>query len=206
MARLTPAFFQKILRIEGGYQNMPDDNGNYTPCGTLAGTKYGVSAVAYSTWVGRCATEQEMRNLTEQTAFNFYAWYFDLYNNFQIENQQLFELSANNTMGSPTAAAKVEQRVLNRLGAYNLTVDGARGPRTIAALNTEARRDMPRLYDAIRSEWIEYLRSLDSRFFSGWMVRMESFPPLGSSGSLQAGGIWIGVVLILVFLAKKRSA
>lgn len=204
MARLTPAFFEKILRIEGGYQNMPDDSGNYTPCGTLAGTKFGVSAVAYSTWVGRCATEQEMRNLTEQTAFNFYSWYFDRYNNFQIENQQLAELSMNNTMGSPTAAAKVEQRVLNRLG-YGLTVDGVRGPRTLAALNEEARRNLPRLYNAIREEWIEYLRSLNSRFFAGWMVRMESFPPIGGSATSMAGVGWIVGAVILLAIFKPKS-
>lgn len=206
MARLTPEFFQKILRIEGGYQNMPDDNGNYTPCGTLAGTKYGVSAVAYSTWVGRCATESEMRNLTESTAFDFYAWYFDRYNNFQIQDQMLFELSANNTMGSPTAAAKVEQRVLNRLGSYNLAVDGARGPLTIAALNEEARRNLPRLYDAIRAEWIEYLRSLNSRFFAGWMVRMDQFPPMSGDGAIMAGAGWLVGLLILAAITKRAYA
>jgi len=125
MAQLTNAFFQTILAIEGGFQNFPTDNGNYCG-GELIGTKYGMSAVAVGSWLGRCPTAQEMKDLTTQDAFNFYAWYFDKYGLFQIQNQQLFELLANNTMGSPANAVKVEQRVLNQFG-YNVAVDGQRG-------------------------------------------------------------------------------
>lgn len=36
-----------VLRMEGGFQNNPNDKGNYRPDGTLVGTKYGISARSY---------------------------------------------------------------------------------------------------------------------------------------------------------------
>lgn len=63
--------------MEGGYQAFPDDVWNYA-CGGLVGTNMGVSAVSYSEWVGRCPTADEMKSLTQATAFDFFAWYLSL--------------------------------------------------------------------------------------------------------------------------------
>lgn len=198
MAQLTPSFFQTILKIEGGFQAMPDDNGNYC-AGQLIGTKYGVSAVAFSTWVGRCPSVSEMKALTTDTAFQFYAWYFDYYNLYPIESQKLFELCANNTMGSPANAARVEQRALNQMG-YSVAVDGIRGPGTIAALNSAWRQNPAGIYNGIRAGWIDYLKSLNKpQFLPGWLKRMESFPPLGMAG-IGAGATFI----IALFLLLKK--
>jgi len=200
MAQLTPQFFGKILRIEGGYQANPDDNGNYA-CGQLVGTKYGVSAVAYQTWTGHCPTADEMKAITKDVAFQFYAWYFDYYNLYPIESQQLFELCANNTMGSPTNAARVEQRVLNQFG-YSVAVDGVRGPGTISALNAAWRANPTAIYNGIRAGWIDYLKSLNKpQFLPGWLKRMDSFPPLGMAG---AGiGIALAITALFFFISKS---
>lgn len=202
MAQLTPAFFQTILKIEGGYQAMPDDNGNYCN-GQLIGTKYGVSAVAFGTWAGRCPTVTEMQSLATDTAYQFYSWYFNYWNLYHIENQKFFELLANNTMGSPTGAAKAEQRALNRLG-YNVAVDGVRGPGTIAALNAAWRNNPTGIYNAVREEWIKYLNSINKpQFLTGWMKRLDTyFPPLGAVGA----GIGLAVLVlgaILIFKSKR---
>lgn len=201
MAQLTPAFFQTILKIEGGYQNRADDNGNYA-CGQLVGTKYGVSAVAYQTWVGHCPTVGEIRDMSKDTAYNFYAWYFDRYNLYPIQSQQFFELLANNTMGSPANAAKVEQRALNKLG-YNITVDGVRGPATIAALNDAWKKNPAQIYNLIRQDWIEYLKSINKpQFLQGWLYRLENhFPPIGTAG-IGVGALVIGLVLFLFSIKK----
>ncbi len=202
MAQLTPAFFQKILAIEGGYQNRADDNGNYA-CGALIGTKYGVSAVAYQTWVGHCPSVDEIKNMTTATAFDFYAWYFDRYNLYPIENQQFFELLANNTMGSPANAAKVEQRALNKLG-YNVTVDGDRGAQTIAALNNAWRKNPAQVYNLIRTDWIAYLQGLNKpQFLDGWMKRLNiHFPPLGAAATGAGALLVLGIIIIIV---SKRA-
>lgn len=199
MAQLTPSFFQLILRIEGGYQDLPTDSGNYCG-GQLVGTKYGMSAVAMGEWLGRCPTVQEMKEFTQETAYNFYSWYFNRYRLFQVESQELFELLANNTMGSPAAAAKVEQRVLNAMG-YQLAVDGVRGPATVAALNDAWRKRPTELYNNIRGAWIDYLRSLNRpEFLPGWLKRMESFPPIGNQVRLGAPVI---IALLTLFLLRK---
>ena len=201
MAQLTPAFFQTILKIEGGYQAMPDDNGNYCD-GNLVGTKYGVSAAALGTWWGRCPTVAEMKALTTDTAYQFYSWYFDKYNLYPIENQKFFELLANNTMGSPVNAARVEQRVLNKMG-YPVAVDGIRGATTIAALNAAWRSNPTAIYNGIRSEWIAYLQSLKKpQFLPGWLKRMENFPPLGAAAG---AGIAISVLVAILFWKYGKS-
>lgn len=204
MAQLTSAFFQKILAIEGGYQNRADDTGNYA-CGQLIGTKYGVSAGAYQTWTGHCPTVAEIRDMETATAFNFYAWYFNLYNLYPIQAQQFFELLANNTMGSPANAAKVEQRALNKLG-YSLAVDGVRGPATIAALNDAWQKNPAQIYNLIRQDWIEYLQSLNKpQFIQGWLYRLENyFPPIGAAAGIGMGAVVIG--LILLYLTKNKRA
>lgn len=201
MAELTQDFFKKILRIEGGYQSRQDDTGNWA-CGQLVGTKYGVSAVAFSIWVGRCPTVDEIKNLTKDVAFHFYAWYFDHYNLYPIENQTFFELLANNTMGSPANAARVEQKALNRLG-YNIAVDGVRGAQTIAALN-DAWRKNPIIYNIVRDEWIAYLQSLNKpQFIKGWLDRMDKhFPPLGGA-AIGIGAM--ALILLAIFLLRKNE-
>lgn len=194
MAQLTPAFFQTILKIEGGYQDRADDNGNYA-CGQLIGTKYGVSAVAYHTWVGHCPTVGEIRDMTTGTAYNFYAWYFDRYNLYPIQNQQFFELLANNTMGSPANAAKVEQRALNKLG-YSVSVDGIRGSETVAALNDAWQKNPTQIYNLVRQDWVAYLKNLNKpQFLPGWLYRLDNyFPPISATGA-GIGAVVIGLVL-----------
>lgn len=202
MAQLTSQFFGTILKMEGGYQNRPDDSGNYA-CGQLIGTNMGVSAVALRWWWNRCPSVEEMRTLTQSQAFNFYAWYFDRYNLYQIESQQLAELCMNNTMGSPAGAAKSEQRALNSLG-YNVSVDGVRGAQTIAALNQAWRKNPAGIYNAIRAEWVEYLNSINKpQFLTGWMTRLNRFFPPISAGDATVGIGLAAAILLAIYVANK---
>lgn len=205
MAQLTAQFFGKILSIEGGYQANPNDTGNYC-AGVLIGTKYGMSAVAIGEWWGRCPTVAEVQGITTETAFDFYAWYFDRYRLFEVENQQLFELLANNTMGSPANAAKIEQRALNKYG-YQVAVDGMRGPQTIQAINDAWKRYGARFYNTVREDWVQYLKSLNKpEFLPGWLARMNRyFPPIGTSGSIL-GLALLGLFLFLKFAKNANSS
>ena len=201
MSQLTPAFFQTILKMEGGYQNMPDDSGNYNSAGELVGTNMGVSAVALSTWLGRPVTISEMKALSQKQAFDFYAWYFDLYRLFQIENQQFAELLMNNTMGSPSGAAKSEQRALNRMG-YGVAVDGARGSHTVQALNSAWKKNPQGIYNTVREEWVNYLKSINKpQFIDGWLYRMNRFfPPMGI---VDGKKIDLALIAVALFVGYK---
>jgi lysozyme family protein len=203
MAKLTQAFFATILNMEGGYQAFSNDIGNYA-CGNLIGTNMGVSAVAFSEWIGRCPTVAEMVNLDQQTTFNFYSWYFDRYNLYPIQNQKLFELCANNTMGAPSQAIRAEQRALNNLGA-GLAIDGQRGPQTIAALNNAAKKNLSATYNAIRAEWVAYLNGINSEYRAGWIARMDRhFPPMGTTNKAGFGGAGL-IILLLVGLSIAKK-
>ena len=201
MAQLTTPFFQTILKIEGGYQNRADDSGNYA-CGNQVGTKYGISAGAFQTWTGRCPTVADMQAITTGQTFNFYAWYFDRYNLFKIENQKFFELLANNTMGSPAGAAKAEQKALNSLG-FQVAVDGIRGPQTIAALNAAWKKNPASIYNAVRAEWVQYLNSINKpQFLQGWLNRLNKyFPPMAAAAGLGLAAV---IVIGIVTLSNSR--
>ncbi len=166
--------------MEGGFQEFPDDKGNIVN-GKVIGTNRGVSATAYYQWTGKVPTKDDMKNMTESTAFNFYAWYFHFYKLYQIESQVLFELCANNTMGAPSKAAKAAQQALRSLG-YDVAVDGSIGPQTISAMNQSVRqKGLNVTYNAIRNEWINYLNTLTSRWRQQLIDRVNRhFPAMGA--------------------------
>ena len=205
MSQLTHEFFKTILKMEGGYQNRTDDTGNWNPCGELAGTNMGVSAVALSEWVGRCVTESEMRTLDQATAFNFYAWYFDKYRLFEIQDQKFAELLMNNAMGSPGGATRSAQRALNALG-FNIQVDGSMGQQTINALNDAWRKNPAGIYNMVRDQWLLYLKSINKpQFLDGWIYRLDKyFPALGVSGWHSPAALAeTGMLLLFAFIGYK---
>jgi len=180
MAQLTDEFFKKILAMEGGYQDNPHDRGNYS-CGKLVGTNMGVSAVALSTWLRRCVTVDDVKNLSVTDAKNFYSWYFDFYGLFDIADQRTFEIIANSTMGSPVALERIVNR---RYDTKDFLLDGRLSKSVIDGINSD---NQEQLYNDIRSEWIEYLKNLNKpEFLEGWLKRMDKYyPPLGGAGGFK---------------------
>jgi lysozyme family protein len=91
--------YDLILKIEGGYQINSLDNGNYA-CGQLVGTNYGISAIAYQDWIGRCPTVADMQNITPLIARQIYkAKYWDKIRGDDFTNQNtanmLFDMQVN---------------------------------------------------------------------------------------------------------------
>lgn len=210
MAVLTQAFFKTILAMEGGYQNDPDDVGNYA-CGRQVGTNMGIAAPSYQTFTGRCPSVADMKAINQAFAWDFYQWYWKIYNIHLIENQKLAELVMNNTMGSPRSAAKAEQRALRALGYTHVmvggvrkevTVDGDRGPITLAALNLAARHNLPRIYNAVRAAWVAHLVSLNSKFLDGWMIRVNRHFPVMKAATV--GVLGLAVVAGVSYYAYKN--
>ena len=54
-----PACIKFTLQYEGGFQDAPNDPGNYRPDGTLVGTNFGISAASYPTLDIRDLTQPE---------------------------------------------------------------------------------------------------------------------------------------------------
>lgn len=66
----------RTSKFEGGYQCMPDDNGNWTGgkknVGRLVGTKFGISAPQLAGFLRREPTVDDMKNLSREDATMIY--------------------------------------------------------------------------------------------------------------------------------------
>ena len=117
MADFKTAFAKTIIN-EGGYSDVPEDNGNWTSgvkgVGVLIGTKYGISAPVLQQFLGHTPTVGEMKFLSIQTAQEIYRKnYWNVIRGDEIESQEisdsLFDSSVN--MGD-SRAIKLLQAVL----------------------------------------------------------------------------------------------
>ena len=116
---------------EGGYQNDPDDSGNYAN-GVRVGTKFGIAAKSYP--------KEDIRNLTIERAAFIYKndfWGASRCDEWksQIVAENYFELAVNAGQGS---AARLIQRAANRAAwpAAPIAVDGKIGPATVKRINS----------------------------------------------------------------------
>jgi lysozyme family protein len=104
--------------FEGGYQCMPDDNGNWTGgkkgVGNLIGTKYGIAAPVLKAWLKIEPTKAHMKALSHETAEAIYRRnYWKPIKGDEIENQetanQIYDMAVNAGVG---AAIRLCQRAL----------------------------------------------------------------------------------------------
>ena len=179
---------QKVLKVEGGYQKLEGDLGNYSAYDNsgnyvardqrkgrtnLAGTNYGISASMYSSLKKRAVTEQEIRELTLSEAINIYRIAF--WNRIQgdkIRDQQLAEIIFDGKVNHGSTGIVLLQRLINSMGA-NIEVDGAFGPITLSAVN---RLNPERLYNGyieVRKAFYNQLADNGfSQFLKGWLNRL----------------------------------
>lgn len=181
MSTFTQEFYARLMKWEGGYQNHSSDTGNYNSCGALVGTNKGVTSKAIETLMGvKCADAAFMQGITDDYAMQFYAKYWGFYRIDEITDQTVAELVMNCFMGLPKKAAESVQKACNQFQA-NLTVDGAMGSKTLAALNSLAAQNMPAIFNAILAEWIAYLNTTQPAFRQGLLNRTNNlFQPIVS--------------------------
>ena len=151
-----------VLAHEGGYVNDPDD-----PRGE---TKYGVSKKSYP--------HVDIASLTIEQAKDIYYedWWLPL-KCPQIHDdkvaQKYLDTCVNTGKGTGT---KILQRALQMIG-YRITVDGAIGPKTLAAVNAA---DPQALLVAMRQQQKAHYEQLIQKnpklekFRRGWMARANS--------------------------------
>lgn len=85
---------KRVAIFEGGYQCMPQDNGNWTGgkknVGKLIGTKYGISAPVLKEYLGKEPTSFDMLNLSVETSHKIYKKnYWDKVWGDKIESQNI---------------------------------------------------------------------------------------------------------------------
>ena len=97
------SYLPLLQQVEGGFQKLSNDRGNYNSRGELAGTNYGISARWYESVLGRPPAEADMRAITKSQAQELFKKYFwnaqggNLINNQAIANTIIdHEINAGN--------------------------------------------------------------------------------------------------------------
>ncbi len=151
-----------ILKHEGGYVNDPHDKGGMT--------NLGVTARVWDAWVGRMASEADMRGLTPAKVAPLYRAQY--WNALQCDGMPIalalcvFDFGVN---AGVSRAARYLQQVAGTAD------DGHIGPATLAAVNglvaSIGVAELVRRYSIARTA---YYKSLDQfpRYGKGWLARV----------------------------------
>jgi lysozyme family protein len=188
MAQFTE-FQDKILEIEGGYQNDPDDSGNYNSRGDLVGTNYGISAKVYEREIGRPPDVDDMKSITQNQALSIYKRrYWDAYRLSELDSQMMANIVCDGIINhgpgnrNNKGGVTILQNCLNEIHGELVTIDGVLGSMTLAATNRQTKINLASLYNAYRTKRVEYYYEIatgkKAKFLSGWLNRMDKFPEL----------------------------
>jgi lysozyme family protein len=157
-----------VLKLEGGYQDMPEDAGNWLN-GANLGTKWGITPKTYLVLTGKTPSKHTMQNLTESEAkelLKYYAFYVrQVSNDFLAVN--IFDMCVN---AGPRRACVLAQRLV---GA---TEDGIIGPVTASLL--EANNVTTDDYVKARISYYERVAQhnpVNAKFLRGWINRANKF-------------------------------
>lgn len=155
--------WERLFRHEGGFQNNPNDRGNWTSGsigrGKLRGTKYGISAMSYP--------RLDIENLTLQRAKRIYRkdWWDKLYIDCfpKVLQFQMMDAAVNHGMYN---AVLFVQR------AVNVKADGVIGPITEKALVRMDHNDLLLRFLAERLCFMTHLKSWNIHS-KGWARRIS---------------------------------
>lgn len=171
------ANFQEYLpllqQVEGGFQKLPQDPGNYNSRKELVGTNYGISARFYESILGRPPSETDMRAISKVQAENIFREFFwEPVGGYNIKNQAIANTITDHQVNAGSGA-RLAQKILNNHFNYSLTVDGVIGPKTLAALNNVNPARFVTIYNEARAN---YYRSIgNDTFVDGWLKRLTKF-------------------------------
>ena len=162
MAKVTfDVAFDRVVGHEGGFQNDPDDRGNWTTGiigqGENRGTKFGISAMSYPTL--------DIKNLTVEGAKLIYKRdFWDRAKADQYDSAiayQMFDYAINHGNGNAV-------RMLQR--AVGVADDGQIGPASLGAVNKMSISDVIMRLSAQRLKFIAKLTTF-TKYGAGWVNR-----------------------------------
>lgn len=155
--------FERLIGHEGGFQDDPEDRGNWTGgrkgVGQLKGTKYGISAMTYPA--------EDIRNLTLERAKVLYRRDFWSVAGCDVVPAVLkFDLFDTAVNSGQERARKFLQR------AAGVTDDGIIGPQTMLAISN---MDPERLFARFNGHRLDFLNDNPdqwARYGRGWAQRI----------------------------------
>lgn len=208
------AVFEKalpgVLKHEGFYVNHPNDPG--------AETYAGISRKHWPNWAGWAIIDREKKEQGGKLPRNykiqdynldvliasFYKKYWNESRAGEIQHQDTAQLYFDHAVNAGSGrAATILQRAIGRSGNLDIVIDGAIGPKTIAAANATKPE---KLYALLFEERKMYYNKLAQQnpslavFLKGWMNRLASFDvPAVTTGN----GLVLALVMTSAYLAYK---
>ena len=153
-----------IDKWEGGYVDNPQDPGG--------ATNMGVTIRTLSRWRGRQVSKAEVMALTRDEVWKIMkAYYYDVVRGDDLPLPVAVAAHNAAVLSGPSASAKFLQRALLQLGVQ-ISVDGAIGPETVAAVATV---EVARLANAFFDLQEAFYRGLPKFpvFGKGWLNRLN---------------------------------
>lgn len=163
-----------LQQVEGGFQKLSNDSGNYNSLGQLVGTNYGIAAPTYEAWIGYPPTEADIRNMDKTEAIEIYKQqYWRPMKADSFINQSVANIIVDHAVNAGVrTAGKLLQRVLNYSFDKNVAIDGVIGSQTLTALNSVNQES---LHEAILQARASFYQSIGGPFLQGWLNRLKSF-------------------------------
>ncbi len=205
------AYEPTLKQLEGGFQENPDDSGNYNGAGELVGTNYGISAKVLESYLSRSITKEDMQNLSWATAREIHKNnYWQVMKADSYNDQAVAELVVDHAINAGTGtAAKLLQQVLNNSFSKNLAVDGVVGPLTLTALNSVNQQDLFRNYATARKN--DYENKNKPQFVQVWFNRISTIANKfgisieNSKNTLIVFGAVIAIAALAYMLIKNPT-
>lgn len=155
----------KLLQLEGGFVNHPEDKGGITNCG--------ITLETFRSFLGQDKTVKDLQSM------NYGMWkeiikagYWDKVKGDRIDNQSLAELIADWCVNSGLAAIRKVQEIVG------CKPDGVVGTITLSLINSSDPKELfERIWNARHQHYINIVKRSPSQkvFMNGWMNRLNSF-------------------------------
>jgi lysozyme family protein len=164
---------QKTIKNEGGYQNIPEDTGNWLN-GINYGTKWGITPHTLQAYFPALLSDPNcVRNLDMPTALSCYRQGYWKAHYSEINDQnladKLFDMGVLFGVGT---AVKMLQIALST--GIAVVPDGAFGPNTLAAVNERGNVDAYRVVLYNHAMDVVNRNPNDAAFLQGWTNRIQS--------------------------------
>lgn len=181
------------LKFEGGYSNRADDPGNYCTIwvggkakrGALVGTNHGIAAPTLQTYLGRCPSVAEMKNLSKETAIKIYKKVFwdSLIQGDRIKDQFVAFMCFQAVIGA-IGNLRVLRHSINKISAKKVVTSATPfNDYTITVINSLPPK---KLFDQLWNDYLLHLKAVDARIYKGtvpgWYVRMDQIKAWAMEG------------------------
>lgn len=195
-------YLPALLAKEGGFVNHPSDPGG--------ATNKGITLKTYRLHYGAHKTVADLKQISNHEVFTIYKnEYWDKIWGDKVQNQSVAEIVFDHAVNAgPSVAIKMLQRLLNERLSNQLVVDGAMGPKTLAATNSPS-IDQDQLHDDYADRRKRFYKQLVAKnpklrvFLKGWLNRVNSF---GKKKIIIGTGIALLLVGIGVLVVSKSTS